>query len=36
MNVEKMKSRKRFWITAILAWLIFIGIDFFFHASLLK
>jgi hypothetical protein len=31
-----MKSRNRFWVTAILAWLVFIGIDFFFHASLLQ
>jgi len=31
-----MKSRKRFLTTTLLAWLIFIGIDFFFHASLLK
>lgn len=28
--------KKRFWISTILAWLIFIGIDFLFHASILK
>ena len=31
-----MKSRKRFWTTTLLAWLILIGIDFLFHASILK
>jgi len=31
-----MKHQRRFWGTVILAWIVFIGIDFFFHASLLK
>ena len=31
-----MKNQGRFWVTAILAWIVFIGIDFLFHASLLK
>ena len=31
-----MKSRSRFWTTTLLAWLVFIGIDFLFHASILK
>ena len=31
-----MIKRRRFWITAILAWIVFIGIDFLFHASLLE
>jgi len=31
-----MINNRRFWSTAIIAWLIFIGIDFFFHASLLE
>ena len=31
-----MKNKRRFWTTTLLAWLVFIGIDFFFHASLLK
>ena len=31
-----MINRRRFWITAILAWIVFIGIDFLFHASLLE
>ena len=31
-----MKNRGRFWAIAILAWIVFIGLDFLFHASLLK
>jgi hypothetical protein len=31
-----MINHRRFWSTAIIAWIIFIGIDFFFHASLLE
>jgi len=31
-----MINRRRFWITAIIAWIVFIGIDFLFHASLLE
>lgn len=31
-----MISHRRFWSTAIIAWILFIGIDFFFHASLLE
>lgn len=31
-----MLSGKRFWIATTLAWVLFIGIDFLFHASLLK
>ena len=31
-----MIKRRRFWITAILAWIVFIGIDFLFHASILE
>jgi len=31
-----MINRRRFWITTILAWMVFIGIDFLFHASLLE
>jgi hypothetical protein len=31
-----MVSKKRFWTATILAWVLFIGIDFLFHASLLK
>ena len=31
-----MKSGKRFWTTTLLAWLVFVGIDFLFHASILK
>jgi len=31
-----MISQRRFWSTAIIAWIVFIGIDFFFHASLLE
>lgn len=31
-----MISKKRFWTVTILAWVLFIGIDFLFHASLLK
>jgi len=31
-----MINRRRFWITTILAWIVFIGIDFLFHASLLE
>ncbi|HKK12054.1 MAG TPA: hypothetical protein VJ945_04445 [Flavobacteriaceae bacterium] len=31
-----MKNWRRFWATAILAWIVFIGLDFLFHASLLK
>ena len=31
-----MINQRRFWITAILAWIVFIGIDFLFHASLLE
>ena len=31
-----MINHRRFWITAIIAWMIFIGIDFFFHASLFE
>ena len=29
-------NQKRFWITTVLAWILFIGIDFLFHASLLR
>ncbi len=28
--------KKRFWLSTLTAWLLFIGIDFFFHASLFK
>ena len=28
-------NQKRFWISTLLAWLVFIGIDFLIHASLL-
>jgi len=31
-----MIKQRRFWITAVLAWIVFIGIDFLFHASLLE
>lgn len=31
-----MLSGKRFWTSTTLAWVLFIGIDFLFHASLLK
>ena len=31
-----MINQRRFWSTAFIAWLVFIGIDFFFHASLLE
>jgi hypothetical protein len=31
-----MIKQRRFWSTAIIAWMVFIGIDFLFHASLLK
>lgn len=31
-----MINQRRFWSTAIIAWIVFIGIDFFFHASLLE
>lgn len=31
-----MVTRKRFWTATMLAWVLFIGIDFLFHASLLK
>ena len=31
-----MIKQRRFWSTAIIAWIVFIGIDFFFHASLLE
>jgi len=31
-----MINHRRFWSTAIIAWIVFIGIDFFFHASLLE
>ena len=31
-----MIKHRRFWSTAIVAWIVFIGIDFFFHASLLE
>jgi hypothetical protein len=29
-------NQKRFWISTLLAWLVFIGIDFLIHASLLE
>lgn len=35
-NKENMINNRRFWSTAIIAWIVFIGIDFFFHASLLE
>jgi hypothetical protein len=28
--------QKRFWLSTIMAWLLFIGIDFLFHASILQ
>jgi hypothetical protein len=28
--------QKRFWLSTIIAWLLFIGIDFLFHASILQ
>lgn len=28
-------TNKKFWLTILSAWIVFIGIDFFFHASLL-
>ena len=31
-----MINQRRFWSTALIAWIVFIGIDFFFHASLLE
>lgn len=31
-----MQNNRRFWSTTILAWIVFIGIDFLFHASLLE
>jgi hypothetical protein len=31
-----MINQRRFWSTVIIAWIVFIGIDFFFHASLLE
>jgi hypothetical protein len=31
-----MINQRRFWSTAILAWIVFIGIDFLFHASILE
>lgn len=31
-----MITKKRFWTATTLAWVLFIGIDFLFHASLLK
>lgn len=31
-----MINQRRFWSTTIIAWIVFIGIDFFFHASLLE
>jgi hypothetical protein len=31
-----MINQRRFWSTAFIAWIVFIGIDFFFHASLLE
>ena len=31
-----MIKHRRFWSTTIIAWIVFIGIDFFFHASLLE
>ena len=31
-----MINYHRFWSTAIIAWIVFVGIDFFFHASLLE
>ncbi len=36
VNKYKMIKQRRFWSTAIIAWIVFIGIDFFFHASLLE
>lgn len=29
-------KQSRFWVTTFLAWILFIGIDFLFHASLLR
>ena len=29
-------NQKRFWVSTLLAWLVFIGIDFLIHASLLE
>ncbi len=31
-----MNNTRRFWLTTLLAWLVFIGIDFLFHASILN
>jgi hypothetical protein len=31
-----MIKNKRFWTSSIIAWIVFIGIDFLFHASLLE
>jgi len=35
-NKVTMKNQRKFWGTTILAWIVFIGIDFLFHASLLE
>src|SRR3989344_3237296 len=34
-NTNLAVSQKRFWTSTVLAWILFVGIDFLFHASLL-